>query len=170
MGKRCVYGIDIIRDTADDITRCMGIKIINGKRGKLFKHLLTHAVNDSLAESDHKHCKQICRKCRGCIADEHLRNVFPNHGEVDTAFFCNGVNSITGKFRSKQRKLVGDKCQCNRAKEEGPFLQHVADKTTKYLACRFAVKLLVAHLVGVIIHSGVAKTSIQRWHLPSEIH
>ncbi len=170
VGKGGVYGVDIVRDAADDITCRMGVKIIDRERGELFKHLLTHAVNDPLAEADHQHGEQICRKRRGCIADEHLRDVFPNHGEIDTALFRDGVNGVTGKFRSEQGKLIGNKRERDGAKKEGPFFQHVADKTAKDLACRFAVKLLVAHLVGVIIHSGVAKTSIQRWHLPSEIH
>ena len=170
VGKGGVYGVDVVRDAADDITCRMGIKVIDGKRGEFFKHLLTHAVNDSLAESDHEHGEQICRKCRGCIADEHLDDVFPDYGKIDTALCRDGIDGVAGKFRTEQGKLIGDERQRNSAKKEGPFFQHVADKTAKDLSCRFTIKFLTIHLIGVIIHSGVAKTSIQRWHLPSEIH
>ena len=97
---------DEVRNSAYDIAGGVGVKISHRKSVKLFKKLLSHAVNDSLAQMYHDYRKEIGKNCGKGIADSHSYNVFKNRRKVVSAGKSYGVNGRTGIFRAKERKLV----------------------------------------------------------------
>ena len=102
MRKRCVYGVDIIGNTADDIACGVCVKIVDGQGRKLFKKLTAHCVNDLLAEVDHQHGKKVRKKCGCRIADQHFGHVFPNDIKLHAALCGNGVDGFTRKVGAHQ--------------------------------------------------------------------
>ena len=171
MRKRRVDGIHVVGNTADDIARRVGVKIVDGKGSQLFKKLLAHSVNDPLGKADHQNGKEIRRNGGAGVADQHTRDVCPNEIELYAALCGNGIDGVTGETGTEQGKLIGKKCEDDGADKERPFLHNVTEKTLQDFTCRFAVELGFIPFVGIVFKSGIAvKTSIQRWHLPSEIH
>ena len=106
MGKRSVYGVDVVRNSADDIAGGVCVKISHRKSVKLFKKLFSHTVNNSLAEMYHNYRKKIGKNCGNGIADRHSDHVFKNRRKVVSSGKSYGVNGRAGIFRAKERKLV----------------------------------------------------------------
>ena len=79
-----------------------------------------------------------------------LDNRYEILGKIGSGGKFNGVNGRTGIFRSKERKLVGNKGENNRADENRPFVQNISAKAQK-------------DAFGVLFLS-------QQKHLPSENH
>ena len=172
MGKRGVYGIDIVGDTADDITRRVGIEIVDGQRSELFKKLTTHGIDDLLAEMDHQDRKQIGKHRRCRIANEHLANVFPNHVELHTALGGDRVDGFTRKVGTHQRELIGKQGQHDGGNEEPPIMKYVFAESRQDMSCRFGVEFFHGGVLVRIFRTGVFSeiAFIQRWHLPSGNH
>ena len=87
---------------AYNITRCVRIKIVYGKRGELFKYLLAHFVDYFLAQMYHNNGECVGKNCRYYVAGKHKANVFPNGWKVNSAAEFNGINSRTGIFRAQK--------------------------------------------------------------------
>ena len=169
--ERGVDGVYVVGDAADDIARRVRVEIIDGQGGQLFKELTAHFVDDPLGEADHQNGEKIRHDGGASVADEHADNVVPYDVELYAPFCHDRVDGIARIVRTEQGKLVGEQGEGDGTEEERPFLHYVLQKTAQDPARRFAVELRFVRFVGVVIHAWVAcKASIQRWHLPSEIH
>ena len=142
MGKCAVDGVDVIGQVADDVSRCVGVKIANGKDSQLFEHLLSHFVDDALTQAKHHHRERIGKQSRDDVAGKHEPNVYPNGGKIHAAFKLNGINCRARIFRAKEGELRCTQRQSQGENEQRPLLKHVfAESEEDALLSFFAHRL-----------------------------
>ena len=109
VGKRGVYRVDIIGDPADDISGLVGVKIPYRQFGEPVKYLLSHLIDDLLAQVDHQNGEQVGKSGGQGVKADHQRAEKEYCGKIGLPRpHADGVDSPAGQIRpQKGQKIAG---------------------------------------------------------------
>ena len=127
IGKGCIYRIDVIGNSADNIAGLVAVKKAHRQLDQFIEKVFPHLINDFLAQFNHQHGENIGKPGGYDVKHQHQPTVPEYHWEIGfSRADANIVDGQTGQKRPKQCQKVADKRQQQRRCNHPFVLKQIA--------------------------------------------
>ena len=129
VGERGIQRVDIVRNTAQNITGRIVVKVADRKFHQVIEGVFSQCICDFSGQMDHGYVHNIAHDRAGHIEHQKQSCIFINKRKVHCAGFTavtDQVDRSTGKLRSGQSQKVAGQRQSQNGKKLNFMLQQIA--------------------------------------------